>query len=250
MIGIDPLSESDEAVLIFILIILMVYIIVHYSNALDEMSNSIVGAIRKVIDNVGDAISIIGGRSGSMSSGRSGGRSSGRSGVAYYIHDSDIDHDFKRIAGKILETSPWKSHGIREVYSPDEAKITIRLADRKFMDDSYNKNPDKIEYYPGTNKQIRFSYTITSDTPEIYIDEVNWNGVPESGLSVDDYRIYVINHEMGHALGFDHVPCDATTAVNGVCPVMYQSTRGCGEFQCGIRPRPNDPVVYIPHMKK
>ena len=37
-----------------------------------------------------------------------------------------------------------------------------------------------------------------------------------------------------HALGYDHQPCNTTTATNGRCPIMYQSTIGCPEgFKCG-----------------
>jgi hypothetical protein len=35
-------------------------------------------------------------------------------------------------------------------------------------------------------------------------------------------------------LGFDHQPCNNDTAPNGICPVLYQSTRGCPTgFKCG-----------------
>ena len=44
-----------------------------------------------------------------------------------------------------------------------------------------------------------------------------------------------------HALGYDHQKCDSNTAVNGVCPILYQATRGCPDgFKCGYEVLPVD----------
>lgn len=58
-------------------------------------------------------------------------------------------------------------------------------------------------------------------------------GSRESQLSLDDYRCYVINHEVGHALGHtDHRSvCEDGT---GLAPVMLQQTLG----PAGCRPNP------------
>ena len=70
--------------------------------------------------------------------------------------------------------------------------------------------------------------------PNIYIDDVNWtNGVVESGLTADEYKSYVIEHEFGHALGYNHLPCELA---DGTCPVLYQSTVGCPDgTKCGYK---------------
>lgn len=151
----------------------------------------------------------------------------------YFIDDS-LSGDFTEQCRKILHHSVVNNtHNIREVLDKKSADIEIYLVTRDEMMKRRGNRP--LEMYPGTNKPIYFSWTHHRPKPTIYIDEVNWlYGVDESGLSVDDYRTYVIQHEFMHALGFDHQECNEKTAPNGVCPIMYQSTRGCPTgFKCG-----------------
>jgi hypothetical protein len=58
----------------------------------------------------------------------------------------------------------------------------------------------------------------------IYIDDTNWRQVPANFYgSRQTYRQYLVQHEIGHCLGFEHVPASAG---HSRCPVMYQQTRG------------------------
>lgn len=71
---------------------------------------------------------------------------------------------------------------------------------------------------------------------EIYINLDNWrNGSKNSGLNLNDYRTYVINHEVGHILGKKHVVCSIEGAK---VPVMMQQTLGIGK--CSPNPWPLD----------
>jgi predicted Zn-dependent protease len=146
----------------------------------------------------------------------------------YYIISSNLDPFFEQSTEEIIRSNQiWKNHGYKltRVNNVKEADFTIALVPRK----SLNKPYGKKEYYPD-GREIRFSKTVDHKT--ILIDDVNWiKGVPDSGLSLYDYRQYVILHEVGHALGFTHRHCNHS--VN--CPIMYQMTRGVPKGHAGVQ---------------
>lgn len=167
------------------------------------------------------------------------------SAIKYYIVGLPEHPEFIPETRQILNTSKiLESHNIKEVHNIDQADIVIRLKHRKDLDAHHSK----FEYYPGTQKPIRFSFTWQNPKPHIAIDHINWrDGVKESGLTVSQYRRYVIQHEFMHALGYDHQPCNKDTAPGGVCPVLYQSTRGPpAGFKCGHEVTPYDYGKKIP----
>jgi hypothetical protein len=148
--------------------------------------------------------------------------------VTYYTRPSKIDVDFPKRVRNILSKSNWNSaYDIKETLNSNDAIITIKLTPRHELDVAH-----EIPQYYSSGKQIRFSTTTQGNNrkPIIDIDDQNWlHGVEESGLTLDQYRTYVIEHEFGHGLGKDHLPC-----TENVCPVMYQSTRGCpAKTTCG-----------------
>jgi hypothetical protein len=152
---------------------------------------------------------------------------------SYYTHPSNLDPNFKADVRRILLTSGWrKYHRFKEVRCSKYADIQIHLS----ADDDLEIYHNVKQFYP-SGKQVRFSITTQNrnNPPTIYINANNWlYGIPESELSLKNYRTYVIEHEFGHALSYDHQPCNNKTAVNGICPVMYQSTVGCPTgFKCG-----------------
>lgn len=66
----------------------------------------------------------------------------------------------------------------------------------------------------------------------VVINAWRWlNGAAGYERRLRAYQRYVINHEVGHALGYPHVSCPATDAL---APVMLQQTKGLD----GCRPNP------------
>lgn len=147
--------------------------------------------------------------------------------ITYFVEESELDKNFRTDVANILKASGWhKKHKFEQTSDRNRATIIIRLVPRDIM---INENPPRERYQNG--KYIYFSFTRQSrfTRPEIWIDATNWSsGVAESGLTIGEYKSYVINHEFGHALGYDHQKC-----TDGFCPVMWQSTRGC-PYKCNF----------------
>ena len=60
----------------------------------------------------------------------------------------------------------------------------------------------------------------------LWINARRWmHGASASGLELDDYRQYIVTHEMGHILGYDHVKCPGR---GDPAPLMMQQTLGLG----------------------
>lgn len=72
---------------------------------------------------------------------------------------------------------------------------------------------------------------------KIWINNYRWTkGAKPSKLSLKNYRIYLINHEVGHILGFLH----AKPIKNRKVPVMNQHTLGIKEGLPWMFPLPSE----------
>lgn len=68
------------------------------------------------------------------------------------------------------------------------------------------------------------------------INVARWlHGATAYGPHLADYRAYVVNHEVGHTLGFGHAPCPAA---GRVAPVMLQQSLGLDGCTRGPWPYP------------
>ncbi|WP_436520649.1 DUF3152 domain-containing protein [Actinoplanes sp. HUAS TT8] len=75
-------------------------------------------------------------------------------------------------------------------------------------------------------------YTSCRTHDNVVVNVARWvKGVPHYGASLDVYRQYVINHEVGHRLGQAHELCPAK---GDLAPVMQQQTLGLH----GCKPNP------------
>lgn len=68
---------------------------------------------------------------------------------------------------------------------------------------------------------------------QIHLNAKRWGeGAPPSELRLEAYRQYMVTHEVGHILGYDHTRCPG----RGVpAPVMLQQTLGIGPCKPNTR---------------
>jgi ssRNA-specific RNase YbeY (16S rRNA maturation enzyme) len=58
----------------------------------------------------------------------------------------------------------------------------------------------------------------------VVLNAKRWvSGAESYGTDLTDYRRYLVNHEFGHALGYQHVPCEGKGRLAGI---MMQQTKG------------------------
>jgi hypothetical protein len=118
------------------------------------------------------------------------------------------------ISNILNDSRGWKGRGYRftEIKTGNPDAI-ITLVSQKELNKKYH----------GTDLE---GFSVTVHTPNqpkmVYINGKNWYNVPKGFVgSLTTYRAYLIQHEMGHVLGYhDEKPTD------GMCSVMYQQTRG------------------------
>ena len=169
--------------------------------------------------------------------------------VRVFIKPSATNPQFAEQCAAIINKTEFKSSNVTYemviITDINMATVTLEIGDRATM------HADNEEEKDANGERIYFSYTYNRHPRQIIFDPVNWSeGVPRSGLTTDLYRDYVVRHEMMHALGYAHQPCNETTAVNGVCPVMYQSTRGPPSgYTCGYEIQPVDYTKRLPWSK-
>jgi hypothetical protein len=137
-----------------------------------------------------------------------------------------VDNDVKNLINQsnvsifinntLLDKRGWKNYIFKKIYVKDGLKLK-------------NKKKDKIFHIKfSSNNTIKNICNLSGlscadlNKNTIYINVYRWlNGSQKSGLSLINYRKYIIYHEIGHLLGREHsvCPCDGCPR-----PIMVQAT--------------------------
>lgn len=115
----------------------------------------------------------------------------------------------RRVADTLLDERGWGRAGIGFCWSDGPPDVVITLA-----------SPAKIDElcYPiATHGEV--SCAIDG---RVAINEMRWRTATPAWESIEDYRRYVINHEVGHALGMPH---RYNCTKSGRAPLMMQQSR-------------------------
>jgi hypothetical protein len=101
----------------------------------------------------------------------------------------------------------WNKLGYYFVDSNDPDALLILLTSADSIGKSFDRT---LSYYDESKHLICINYN-------------NWMGGSKSSLPLDQYRHYVINHEVGHALGYGHTVCHKAGEKGSV---MMQMSKG------------------------
>ena len=129
--------------------------------------------------------------------------------------------DAKEARKYLLHPRGWRKKGYNLIEVKRDADVIIYLRSASEMQKKY-----------GHIKRLNGLSVTDSRTDPINIDihRKNWNNPPEEFKgTLHRYRAYLINHEMGHALGFGHERLGKADDM-GRCQLMSQqsrSTKGC-----------------------
>ncbi len=131
------------------------------------------------------------------------------------VVDRDVPYDARRFAQEVetylADPDGWISRGYTFVRSrtPD---VIIHLSSSEYLQSNGCKDAGlSCAEMNGRN---------------MYLNAMRWaKGASKSKLELKDYRQYMVSHEMGHILGYDHVRCPAP---NKAAPIMLQQTKGIG----------------------
>ena len=132
------------------------------------------------------------------------------------VVDPDVNYSDTEFRNQVTiylnDPDGWGSHYLFQ-YTPDSGKV-IRLCKPKTIKEVGCEKDDLSCATVGGNK--------------IWLNADRWiHGSKPSKLPLEEYRQYMVSHEMGHSLGYEHVKCPGS----GPAPVMMQQTLGIGSCE-------------------
>ena len=132
------------------------------------------------------------------------------------VVDPDVDFSLKDfetdVAICLADPNGWESKGYRFFQVKRNSQVVIHLSSKAGLRKA--GCDDTLSCAELGGKQLR-------------INADNWkHGSAKSGQDLNGYRQYVISHEIGHILGFDHVKCPGKGLP---VPIMTQQTISIGK---------------------
>lgn len=149
--------------------------------------------------------------------------------------DDDVRYSNHSLKSKVLKVlkdkDGWESID----------KIVFKYVDWNTLAsiDSKNKIPIRLSNNKTIVKMCGFKEIeklscCNMQTKEVWLNFYRWkNGAKPSKLSLDKYRSYMINHEVGHALGRLHAKCECEGCS---APIMMQHTISIGKCKPNFKP--------------
>ena len=132
------------------------------------------------------------------------------------VVDPDVKYPLgeftKEVKGYLADKDGWKSRGysFREVKS--NPRCVIHLSSPRGIREAGCVDPNLSCAEMGGK--------------HLHLNAMRWTtGAKQSELPLKEYRQYMVSHEMGHILGFNHVGCPAP---GSPAPIMMQQTLGIG----------------------
>lgn len=146
------------------------------------------------------------------------GRDADRTIAIAVVTEKEISVDTEAFAGRVVNTlnddRGWGGDGSLafELVPEEDAELTVRLA-----------TPETVDELCAPLDTGGFTSCRVESNVVLNVDR--WAGATddflEAGGTVDQYRDYLVNHEVGHFLGYGHA---TTCEPDGTAPVMMQQT--------------------------
>ena len=140
------------------------------------------------------------------------------------VVDPGVDYDPRQFAAEIAvylaDPDGWRSRGV----------TFTRVAHASNADTVIHLTPASAMKTIGCDAALSCA---EFNGRQIHLNAKRWlGGAPPSRLALSAYRQYMVTHEMGHILGYDHTRCPG----RGVpAPVMIQQTMGIGPCKPNTR---------------
>lgn len=150
----------------------------------------------------------------------------------FVLLDPDLSKQFKldKIRQEIKEIyankNGWGEIIFKEVDNSNHADFKIIIS-----------TPQLIQKKcPGIENKHNLSCADRGAAKIIYLNSIRWNTGGDFESSLKSYRKYLLLHETGHILGFNHHDCQCRKDEKCLAPIMMQQTYKLGNCEFNSEP--------------